>query len=95
MVKFSVDGAATSDKAGCRGVLQDAHRIISLMFLGHLSPVGPEFAELVAIMKALELFKAAKWIGRASLIVESDSKLNNSASRLEVFVLVLVKHTTF
>ncbi|KAK8644476.1 hypothetical protein V6N13_123782 [Hibiscus sabdariffa] len=75
MVKFSVDGAATSDKAGCGGVLRDAHGVISIMFSGPLSPLGSEFAELGAILKALELFRAANWIGRAPLIVESDAKL--------------------
>ncbi|KAL4346396.1 hypothetical protein GQ457_17G004770 [Hibiscus cannabinus] len=75
MVKFSVDGAATSDKAGCGVVLRDAQRIISIMFYGPLSPLGPDFAELVAILKALEVFKAGNWIGRAPLIVESNSKV--------------------
>ncbi|KAL4348557.1 hypothetical protein GQ457_17G004680 [Hibiscus cannabinus] len=48
---------------------------ISIMFYGPLSPLGPDFVELVAILKALEVFKAANWIGRAPLIVESDSKV--------------------
>ncbi|KAL4346521.1 hypothetical protein GQ457_17G004720 [Hibiscus cannabinus] len=75
MVKFSVDGAATSDKAGCGVVLRDAQRIISIMFYGPLSPLGLDFAELVAILKALEVFKAGNWIVCAPLIVESNSKV--------------------
>ncbi|KAK8675090.1 hypothetical protein V6N13_033160 [Hibiscus sabdariffa] len=74
-VKFSVDGSATSEKAGCGGVLRDAHGVISIMFSGPISHLESDFAELVAILKALELFKTAKWIGRAPPIVESDSKI--------------------
>ncbi|KAK8595073.1 hypothetical protein V6N13_015982 [Hibiscus sabdariffa] len=75
MVNFSVDGAVTKDKAGCGGALCDAPEIISFMFSGPLSPLEPEFAELMAIFMALELFKDAKWIGRTPIIVESDSRV--------------------
>ncbi|KAL4298355.1 hypothetical protein GQ457_12G021530 [Hibiscus cannabinus] len=57
------------------GVLRDADGVISIMFSGPLPPLGSEFAELGAILKALELFRAANLVGRVPLIVESDAKV--------------------
>ncbi|KAK8577183.1 hypothetical protein V6N13_122175 [Hibiscus sabdariffa] len=74
MVKFLVDGASR-DKAGCGGVMRDDSRIVSIMFSGPPSPLGSKFVEFFAIFKAFELFKEAKWIVRATLFVEVDSRV--------------------
>ncbi|KAK8546748.1 hypothetical protein V6N13_093791 [Hibiscus sabdariffa] len=75
MVKFLVDGVSR-DKAAYGGAMHDDSRIISIMFSDSLSPLESKFVDFfLAIFKALELFREAKWIGRATLIVEADLRV--------------------
>ncbi|KAL4375916.1 hypothetical protein GQ457_02G031920 [Hibiscus cannabinus] len=73
-VKFNVDGAAKSDVAGCLGVMRTKSGVVTLMFAGPLLSFGSDYAEVMAINIALEIFINANWIGKAGLIVESGSK---------------------
>ncbi|KAK8697492.1 hypothetical protein V6N13_113637 [Hibiscus sabdariffa] len=67
-VKFLVDGSTTALKAGCGEILGDESRNIRIMFLSPTATLGPNFAELMAIVTALEFFIEAKWIKRLILL---------------------------
>ncbi|KAE8699091.1 hypothetical protein F3Y22_tig00110596pilonHSYRG00035 [Hibiscus syriacus] len=74
-LKFIVDGSASSKSAGCGGVLRTTNRHIIAMFFGPVLEVNSDFAELVVIKIALEVFADSCWRGKAALVVESDSKV--------------------
>ncbi|KAL4354799.1 hypothetical protein GQ457_06G023210 [Hibiscus cannabinus] len=74
-LKFNVDGAAKESKAGCGGILRNDTGILRALFSGPLEGHGVDFAELMAIRAALELFIEAGWMGKAGLIIESDSRV--------------------
>ncbi|KAK8688821.1 hypothetical protein V6N13_087559 [Hibiscus sabdariffa] len=58
-VKFSMDGAANPNKVECGGVFREECENIRIMFTGPLSLFGAEYAELMVIFVALDLFKEA------------------------------------
>ncbi|KAE8696464.1 hypothetical protein F3Y22_tig00110670pilonHSYRG00065 [Hibiscus syriacus] len=72
-MKFNVDGSANKEAAGCGGVLRNSEGHVVAMFFGPVSLVNVDFAELVAIKFALELFCGSKWLRNVVLIIESDS----------------------
>ncbi|KAL4377715.1 hypothetical protein GQ457_02G032010 [Hibiscus cannabinus] len=74
-VKFNVDGSAKSDVAGCLGVMRTRSGVVTTMFVGPLPSFGSDYAEVMAINTAVEIFINANWIGKAGLIVESGSKV--------------------
>ncbi|KAE8688105.1 hypothetical protein F3Y22_tig00111000pilonHSYRG00058 [Hibiscus syriacus] len=74
-MKFNVDGSATNKSAGCGGVLRIADGYVVVMFSGPITEVNSDYAELVAIKIALEVFVESCWCGKAILIIESDSKV--------------------
>ncbi|GMJ00607.1 hypothetical protein like AT4G29090 [Hibiscus trionum] len=73
-IKFNTDGAFKDQHAGCGGVLRTDSGDIRALFSGPIQPFSADFAELVALRTALEIFIEAGWLGRANLVVESDSQ---------------------
>ncbi|GMI64142.1 hypothetical protein HRI_000083500 [Hibiscus trionum] len=74
-IKFNVDGSFYKNAAGCGGVLRSYAGDMRALFSGPVENLGPEFAELMAIWTALLVFLEVGWIGKESLIVESDSQV--------------------
>ncbi|KAK8573652.1 hypothetical protein V6N13_009740 [Hibiscus sabdariffa] len=74
-VKFSVDGAFASNRAGCGGILREDCGNIRILFSGPIESDCSDLAEVLVIFHALAIFREVGWIGKASLIVESDSVL--------------------
>ncbi|KAL4383977.1 hypothetical protein GQ457_15G020320 [Hibiscus cannabinus] len=66
--KLKVDGAASSDKAGCGGVLRKASRVIRVMFSYPIEAIGSEYVEIMAILTGLSLIGEANWDGQEALI---------------------------
>ncbi|KAL4319081.1 hypothetical protein GQ457_18G021000 [Hibiscus cannabinus] len=74
-VKFNVDGAASMYGAGCGGIMHTYSGLIRAMFSGPVENDGADFAEIMTIKTALEIFIEAKWAGKEVLMVESDSQV--------------------
>ncbi|KAE8687522.1 Indole-3-pyruvate monooxygenase YUCCA6 [Hibiscus syriacus] len=68
-------GAAKAGAAGCGGVLRTSQGELKAMSSGPISIFDSDYAEVTAIKIALEVFMEACWVGKARLIVESDSKV--------------------
>ncbi|KAK8616018.1 hypothetical protein V6N13_017584 [Hibiscus sabdariffa] len=71
--RFSMDGKANVETAGCGGTLRTATAIVRVLFSGPDPFFGSDFAEVVAIKTMLEVFVVANCLGKAGLIVDSDS----------------------
>ncbi|KAL4388766.1 hypothetical protein GQ457_09G007400 [Hibiscus cannabinus] len=85
-VNFNIHVAATTNRAGVGGMLRTKGGVIRAIFSRLIQGVGADFAGLVSIKYALDLFIAAVWLGKAGLVVELDSKiilfwLNNPLQR--------------
>ncbi|KAK8628466.1 hypothetical protein V6N13_064173 [Hibiscus sabdariffa] len=74
-VKFTVDGAAAVNLVGCASTLREESGNIRIIFSDPLTPLGSDFAEIMVIFTALDIFREVSWIGKAHLIIESDSKV--------------------
>ncbi|GMI64137.1 hypothetical protein HRI_000083000 [Hibiscus trionum] len=74
-IKFNVDGSFYTNTSGCGGVLRSYAGDMRALFSGPVENLGPDFAKLMAIRTALFVFSQAGWIGKESLIVESDSQV--------------------
>ncbi|KAE8681632.1 hypothetical protein F3Y22_tig00111311pilonHSYRG00173 [Hibiscus syriacus] len=74
-MKFNVDGSATNKLAGCGGILRTAEGYVVAMLFGPVTEINSDFAELIAIKIALDVFVESCWCGKTGLIVESDSKV--------------------
>ncbi|KAK8699944.1 hypothetical protein V6N13_018352 [Hibiscus sabdariffa] len=60
---------------GCGGILREEFSNIRILFSGPVESDCSHLAEVLAIFHALAIFREAGWIGKAPLIVESDSVL--------------------
>ncbi|KAK8663733.1 hypothetical protein V6N13_083540 [Hibiscus sabdariffa] len=52
-IKFSVDGAAGCNLAGCGGALREATGNIRIMFFGPIDPLGSDYAEVMQFSSLL------------------------------------------
>ncbi|KAK8626128.1 hypothetical protein V6N13_133780 [Hibiscus sabdariffa] len=75
LITNSVDGAFANNRAGCGGILREVSGNIKILFSGPIESDCSDVAEVLTIFHALAIFCEAGWIGKASLIVESDSVL--------------------
>ena len=73
--KFNVDGSAIGKPgpAGIGGVLGDWLGVVKGMFSISIGVADSNFAELRAILEALEMFGKSEGAGHLGLIIESDS----------------------
>ncbi|KAK8478804.1 hypothetical protein V6N11_025412 [Hibiscus sabdariffa] len=71
--QFLVDGSSSASKAGFGGFLRDEVGNIRIMFSGPTENCGAEYAELMAIVTALEVFVEAGWPNNIGLSILSDS----------------------
>ncbi|KAK8510415.1 hypothetical protein V6N11_082457 [Hibiscus sabdariffa] len=71
-VQFLVDGSSSVSKAGFGGYLRDEAGNIRIMFSGLTQNCGAKFAQLMAIVTALEDYIDAGWPNNIGLSVLSD-----------------------
>ncbi|KAE8661701.1 hypothetical protein F3Y22_tig00113725pilonHSYRG01912 [Hibiscus syriacus] len=74
-LKFNVDGSAMDKTPCCGGVFRTLDGYVVAMSFGPGTKVNSDYAELLAIKIALDVYIDSCWCCKAALIVESDSKV--------------------
>ncbi|KAK8981668.1 hypothetical protein V6N11_028077 [Hibiscus sabdariffa] len=73
--RFIVNVSLMGEAKGCEGILCSNDRIIRALFFGPLHVSGRDYAELVTMKIAVDIFIEAGWVGVMELVLESNSRV--------------------
>ncbi|KAK9020700.1 hypothetical protein V6N11_010717 [Hibiscus sabdariffa] len=73
--RFIVNLSLMGEAKGCEGILCSNDQIIKALFFGPLHVSGRDYAELVTMKIAVDIFIEAGWVGVMELVLESNSRV--------------------